>query len=125
MVRSAVLGALIILGAAATAGGASAQPYGDDDRYAYGAVPPGDLPRPWWRVWNPDRPPGHQPPPTSCRRAERIADRTGGEVVYGGERYRAAPYAGSHGRDTSYRDVRACAEYGRYGDCIRWGYRRY
>lgn len=62
----------------------------DDDRdrrggrNAYG-VPPGHLPPPGsCRVWYGDRPPGHQPPPTSCRAAERQAYRHGGRVIYGG-----------------------------------------
>src|SRR3712207_7764711 len=37
------------------------------------------------RVWYDDRPAGHQPPPTNCRTAERVARRDrGARVIYGG-----------------------------------------
>ncbi|PDT38082.1 hypothetical protein CO656_23700 [Sinorhizobium sp. FG01] len=61
--------------------------HGDDyRRYSFG-IPRGHLPPPGsCRVWFYDRPAGHQPPPTSCRRAQRLADRYGGRVIWGGER---------------------------------------
>ena len=67
------------IGVAAVGASAEAQ-----SRFGRFAVPPGHMPPPGQcRVWLPDRPPGHQPPPTSCRRAERLADRFGGRVIYG------------------------------------------
>lgn len=58
---------------------------GDYTRYFYG-IPRGHLPPPGsCRVWLYDRPPGQQPPPTSCRQAQRLADRYGGRVIWGGE----------------------------------------
>ena len=68
---------------ALAAGGAEAQgrDLGSDK------VPPGHLPPPGQcRVWYDDRPPGRQLPPTSCSAAQREAYRTGGRVIYGGER---------------------------------------
>lgn len=58
----------------------------DYGRHSYG-IPRGHLPPPGsCRVWFYDRPAGQQPPPTSCRRAERLADRYGGRVIWGGGR---------------------------------------
>lgn len=47
-------------------------------------IPPGHLPPPGsCRVWYDGRPPGQQPPPTSCRAAERTAARQrGARVIY-------------------------------------------
>jgi hypothetical protein len=62
--------------ALATAGAAHAQ-----------RIPKGHLPTAGeCRVWYPDRPAGQQPPPSSCREAERRADRYGGRVIYGRHR---------------------------------------
>ena len=48
-------------------------------------IPPGHLPPPGeCRVWYDDRPAGEQPPPSSCERATRLAEETGGRLVYGG-----------------------------------------
>lgn len=79
------------------AGAAAADPWKDESgnrRDAYhehrdydwpnyrGRIPEGHLPPPGsCRVWYFERPPGQQPSPTGCRRAERLADRTGGYVV--------------------------------------------
>jgi hypothetical protein len=53
------------------------------DRWSYG-IPRGQLPPPGLcRLWLPDRPAGHQPPPMSCQRARRIAYHHGGEVIRG------------------------------------------
>jgi hypothetical protein len=60
----------------------------------YGArgqgIPPGHLPSPGeCRVWYDGRPAGQQPPPTSCREAERVASRDRyARVIYGGDRDR-------------------------------------
>jgi hypothetical protein len=47
-------------------------------------IPPGHLPPPGsCRVWHDDRPAGQQPPPTTCRDAERTASRIrGARVIY-------------------------------------------
>lgn len=59
----------------------------DDRRYGH-AIPPGHLPPPGsCRVWYEGRPPGHQPPPTDCASAERAARHHGGRVIYGGRRH--------------------------------------
>ena len=51
-------------------------------------VPPGHLPPAGQcRVWYDGTPPGHQPRPTDCATAEREARRTGGRVIYGGDRW--------------------------------------
>jgi hypothetical protein len=49
-------------------------------------VPPGHLPPPGeCRVWYDDRPAGHQPAPTNCHNAERVAARDRyARVIYGG-----------------------------------------
>jgi hypothetical protein len=51
-------------------------------------VPSGYLPGPGaCRVWYDGRPPGHQPPATSCPDAERVAARDrAARVIYGGDR---------------------------------------
>ena len=55
-----------------------------DSRYG---IPPGHLPPPGsCRVWYEGRPPGHQPPPTDCASAHRAARQSGGRVIYGGGR---------------------------------------
>jgi len=60
---------------------------GDEDRRAQ-SIPPGHLPPPGeCRVWYDGDPPGHQPPPTDCATAERESRRTGGRVIYGGDRH--------------------------------------
>jgi hypothetical protein len=52
-----------------------------------GKIPPGHLPRAGeCRVWFDGRPPGQQPSPTSCARARADAYRSGGRLVYGGDR---------------------------------------
>jgi hypothetical protein len=52
-------------------------------------IPPGHLPPPGTcRVWYDGTPPGHQPPPTSCQEAERIASRNrDARVIYGSDAY--------------------------------------
>lgn len=64
-------------------------------------IPPGHLPPPGTcRVWYPDRPPGHQPPPGPCERlkyqvppgARLVYGGTGGGS-YGGTAHTAAPSA--------------------------------
>lgn len=79
----AVAGAMAMLPIAA-----DAQERGRDGRGprgGRGSIPAGHLPPPGeCRVWYDDRPPGQQPPPTSCGEARRVADRTGGRVIYGG-----------------------------------------
>ena len=51
-------------------------------------IPPGHLPPPGTcRVWYDGRPPGHQPAPTGCREAEYIAARDrNARVIYGDDR---------------------------------------
>jgi len=51
-------------------------------------IPSGYLPAPGaCRVWYDGRPPGHQPPATSCPDAERVANRDrAARVIYGGDR---------------------------------------
>ena len=51
-------------------------------------IPPGYLPAPGTcRVWYDGRPPGHQPPSTSCPDAERVAlHNRAARVIYGGDR---------------------------------------
>ncbi len=52
-----------------------------------GKIPPGHMPSAGeCRVWFDGRPPGQQPSPTSCARAQADAARSGGRVVYGGDR---------------------------------------
>lgn len=52
-----------------------------------GKIPPGQMPRAGeCRVWFDGRPPGQQPAPTSCARAQIDASRSGGRVLYGGDR---------------------------------------
>lgn len=53
--------------------------YGIPDGYS---PPPGGC-----RVWFDDLPPGEQPPPMSCWRARRYAERYGGDLVWGGDEY--------------------------------------
>ena len=58
-----------------------------DRRYGGYGIPRGHRPPPGMcRVWFDDRPAGHQPPPTSCRQARGLADRYGGEVIWGRRR---------------------------------------
>ena len=87
-------------------------------------VPPGHLPPPGLcRVWLPDRPPGLQPAPTSCRAAERNAARFGGRVIYGGT---GGPLEDIDPRD-DWRFMRWALRYYDYnGDGVlsRWEYRR-
>ena len=55
----------------------------DYRRHSY-RIPRGHLPPPGrCRVWFDDRPAGQQPPPTSCRQAQRLAYRYGGQVIWG------------------------------------------
>lgn len=61
-------------------------------------VPPGHLPPPGTcRVWYDRRPPGQQPKPTTCQEAERISSLDGAaRVVYGRPAYpNRAPYPGA------------------------------
>ena len=121
--------------AAAGAGGALA---GDDQAYGPGGsagIPQGHMPPAGaCRVWYPGRPPGQQPAPTDCARAQYEAARYGGRVVYGG-----APVAqrwdddrrGRRGeRDRRWeRDgdddwVRVCVARDWYGRCLRSELRR-
>jgi len=70
-------------------------------------------------VWYDDRPPGHQPPPTSCDAARREAYRTGGRVVYGGGEGRDERYdrddRDDRGRDRDRDDT--CRDQDRDGRC--------
>jgi hypothetical protein len=81
--------ALILVGLAASSVAAQER----DGRYGGRSqgIPAGHLPAPGeCRVWYDDRPAGQQPPPTSCREAERVASRERyARVVYGGDRQEA------------------------------------
>lgn len=83
-------------------------------------VPPGHLPPAGaCRVWYDNLPAGRQPPPTSCREAERIAARDRrARVIYGSPVARARPYddRGAYGYPPGYgtRDPRLGGGYG-YG----------
>jgi hypothetical protein len=66
-------------------------------------VPPGHLPPPGsCRLWYPDRPPGHQPPPRPCGSLLRVRG-GGGAVIIGGpdyrEGYRYEGYGPGRGRE--------------------------
>ena len=92
--------ALALVAAGLVAAPAGAQGRG---RNAQG-IPPGHVPPPGQcRVWYDGQPPGRQPAATSCAAAQRVAARTGGRVIYGGDEHRDA-----RGRDGD----------GRRGDCI-------
>jgi hypothetical protein len=58
------------------------------ERHSSQGIPPGHLPPPGsCRVWYDGRPPGQQPPPVSCREAERTAARQRhARVIYGDAR---------------------------------------
>jgi hypothetical protein len=58
---------------------------GSQERYSY-RIPRGHVPPPGTcRAWLDDRPAGQQPPPTGdCLQAQRLADRYGGRVIWGG-----------------------------------------
>lgn len=73
---------LIVLGAASADAQGRRGPRG---------VPPGHLPPPGsCRVWYEGVPPGHQPPSTDCHRAERLAAHDpDAAVVYGARGYRS------------------------------------
>lgn len=148
MLRTALLAAALSVGGLATA--AAADPWKDEsgkgreygeryDRYdrgdddwddddddrrgrRYGAIPRGHLPPPGLcRVWFDGRPPGQQPPPMACSRAETIAERRGGRVIDSGGRHRDA-YASYSRRgyrdDSAYRYERVCDAYGPTGECV-------
>jgi len=71
---------------------------GRDHREYGGRVPSGHLPPPGeCRVWVPDRPAGQQPPPTSCERAYRDANRWGGRVISGNGGYDRPGYGYGYG----------------------------
>ena len=88
-------------------------------------IPLGHLPPPGeCRVWYDDRPPGQQPPPTSCGAARREAARTGARVVHGGGEGRADAYDRGDRRDRDRDDRRdrdrrdePCADRNRDGRC--------
>ncbi len=88
--------ALILL--AAVAGTSEAQGRGRANN-AQG-IPPGQMPRAGeCRVWHDNLPPGHQPAPTSCDQAERVASRSrDARVIYGNDRREG------RNRDERYRD---------------------
>lgn len=75
-------------------GTAEAQGHGHGHGHGHeGRVPPGQMPPAGeCRVWYDDRPPGHQPAPTDCARAERVAYETGGRVIYGDDARRDDRY---------------------------------
>jgi hypothetical protein len=82
---------LVVVGLASVSVGAQERGgryggYGDRPQ----RVPPGHLPPAGeCRVWYDDRPAGHQPPPTSCHNAERVASRDRyARVIYGSDRDR-------------------------------------
>ncbi|MEX2271836.1 MAG: hypothetical protein WD690_10215 [Vicinamibacterales bacterium] len=65
----------------------TAAPLAAQGRNERGRVPAGHMPPAGeCRVWHDGRSPGHQPAPTSCAEAQRVAARTGGRVIYGDER---------------------------------------
>lgn len=79
--------AALVLVATAMLGSACATVYRVDRSPAHRdsqGIPPGHLPPPGsCRVWYDGRPPGQQPPPTSCWAAERSAARQrGARVIY-------------------------------------------
>lgn len=143
MLRTALLAATLGIGALATE--AAADPwkdesgksrergwydpgrYDDDDdwrddrRGHYGGIPRGHLPPPGLcRVWFDGRPPGQQPPPVSCARAERIAERRGDARVIdsrGRDRFAYSGYSG-YGRRDDYRYERVCEAWGPRGECV-------
>lgn len=55
----------------------------------------------------------------NCEQANRVAARTGGEVISSRGRVRTAPYADRYGGDASYRAPAQCYAYDRNGVCIR------
>lgn len=62
---------------------AYADPYGSPGHSATVQIPPGHMPPPGsCRVWFPDRPPGQQPPPGRCE-ALRYQVPPGAFLVYG------------------------------------------
>ena len=77
---------LVTIGLFAVPAGAQERGERYDDR-AQG-IPAGHLPSPGeCRLWYDDRPAGQQPPPTSCREAERDASRDRyARVIYGSHR---------------------------------------
>lgn len=106
-------------------------PYDDDrgDRdnrwreRARGGVPRGHLPPPGLcRVWFDGRPPGQQPAPVSCARADRIAERREGARVIDSRGRDLNAYA-SYGRryrgDADDRYERGCDYWGPQGECIQ------
>jgi hypothetical protein len=74
-------------------------------------IPPGHLPpASQCRVWYDGRPPGRQPAPTSCARAQAVAQRDGNaRVIYGEDAYwdsdtRRGGYGGYSDRNSRDRD---------------------
>ena len=122
-----------VLAAALGAGSATAE----DQGYRPGGygVPSGHLPSPGQcRVWYPGRPPGQQPPPVDCARAQYDANRYGGQVIYGGEpqgrrwdgdrRDRGADRDRRGERDGDDAWVRVCTARDWQGRCVRSEVRR-
>lgn len=146
MLRTALLAAALSVGALATTA-AAADPWKDEsgkgreygdryDRYdrdddwdddddrgrRYGAIPRGHMPPPGLcRVWIDGRPPGQQPAPMACSRAEAVAARRGDARVIGGRGHRSDAYASyrrRHEDDSDYRYERVCEAYGPMGECV-------
>ena len=130
----ALILSLAALGVASLAGTAAS----DDQGYGPGGgaqVPRGHMPPPGaCRVWYPGRPPGQQPAPTDCARAQYEAARHGGRVVYGGapdgrrwdddRRDRAQDPDRRWERDGDDGWVRVCVARDWYGRCLRTELRR-
>jgi hypothetical protein len=91
------------------------------ERSSYG-VPRGHLPPPGLcRVWFDGRPPGQQPAPVSCERADRIAARRGDARVIDsrGRDFNAyANYSRRYRGEADDRYERGCAYWGPQGECI-------
>lgn len=83
--RTAALSFILL---ALVAGTSEAQGRGRGNGRSQG-VPPGQLPRAGeCRVWYDNVPPGRQPAPMNCDRAERLASRSRtARVIYGDDRY--------------------------------------
>lgn len=84
--------AAVLLGLAVPAVDAQSRRPGKNDRPEVAraqGVPPGQLPpASQCRVWYANRPPGQQPSPTSCARAEAVAARDhSARVIYGEDSY--------------------------------------
>ena len=80
----AVMLAVFGMAMVGAAGTADAQERGRGRGQGTQGIPAGHLPPPGeCRVWNDDRPPGQQLPPTSCGNARATVARSGGRVIYG------------------------------------------